>query len=182
MGLFDMFKRKPEPADPTRDLVLSKLKVGYFLDYELDSFEVTAHHRYDIGDDGEIEEWALDSGKQTYFLERFEDDDVVWSLARKIPIGAIDGDIRGHIHEHDDPPERIVYKDETYYLEDSDAGYFYENCKGSGDEFISWTYVDDSQKRFVTIEQWGENEFEAAAGDYVAEYQFTNILPGQGSS
>jgi hypothetical protein len=31
----------------------------------------------------------------------------------------------------------------------------------------------------LTIEQWGDIQFEAYVGQYVEEYQFINILPGK---
>ncbi|MFQ5585121.1 MAG: DUF4178 domain-containing protein [Calditrichia bacterium] len=43
-----------------------------------------------------------------------------------------------------------------------------------------WDFIDEEDENFLTIEQWGETEFEAAMGYYVEEYQFTNILPGTG--
>ena len=59
------------------------------------------------------------------------------------------------------------------------AGYFHKNGQGRGIQFIFWDFIDDTGDNFVTIEQWGESEFEASAGICVEEYQFTNILPGE---
>lgn len=182
MGLFDLFKKKPQELDLTKDLVLSKMDVGYFVDFELESYEVVAKHYYDLGDEGHLDEWVLNSGKTTYYLERYEDDEVSWSLSQKIPIGAIDSDVRAHIMQHDDPPNRLTYKGDTYYLDGSDAGYFYENGRKPAYEFITWTFVDEADERLLTVEQWDEDAFEAAAGRYVEEYQFTHILPGQKKS
>ena len=53
-----------------------------------------------------------------------------------------------------------------------------ESAAGSGEEFINWSYVDESEKQVLVIEQWGENEFAASAGEVVEPYQFSNILPG----
>ena len=36
---------------------------------------------------------------------------------------------------------------------------------------------NDPGKKYLGIEQWGENDFEASLGEPVEEYQFTNILP-----
>ncbi|MFV1977228.1 MAG: DUF4178 domain-containing protein [Candidatus Scalindua sp.] len=58
------------------------------------------------------------------------------------------------------------------------GGYF---CKGGGKErieFLYWDYYDLSEEKTLTIEQWGEDKFDASVGNYVEEYQFTNILPG----
>ncbi|MBT3880259.1 MAG: DUF4178 domain-containing protein [Candidatus Scalindua sp.] len=45
-------------------------------------------------------------------------------------------------------------------------------------EFLYWDYYDLSEEKTLTIEQWGEDKFDASVGNYVEEYQFTNILPG----
>ena len=44
-------------------------------------------------------------------------------------------------------------------------------------ELITWEYLDDSERKTLTIEQWGEDDFEASVGEIVEEYQFTDILP-----
>ncbi|MGR3294202.1 MAG: DUF4178 domain-containing protein [Candidatus Scalindua sp.] len=45
-------------------------------------------------------------------------------------------------------------------------------------EFLYWDYYDLSEEKTFTIEQWGEDKFDASVGNYVEEYQFTNILQG----
>jgi hypothetical protein len=185
MGLFDIFKDKKdgEDFDPLRDLELSKLKVGYYVDYDLKTWEVTAYNRYDYGEGYSGEEWELTSGREKWYLGREEDDEVVWTLCKKLPIGAIEGNIRQHIIENEDPPNQIVVKGKTYYLEESGSAYLHENGTGPGIGFIAWDFIDENDETFVSIEQWGEEEFEAAEGFYVEEYQFSNILPaGEGSA
>lgn len=181
MGLFDIFKKKKEDSgpDPLHDLVLEKMQAGYLVDYDMKTWEVTARHRYDF--DGDIVlEWELKSGSEVRYLERSFDDEVEWSFSQKIPIGALGGDVRRHIIDHEDPPAQIQYKAKTYYLDDDYAGYYYKDDAGSPQELIKWEFVDEDQQGFVTIEQWGETEFEASAGIGVEEYQFTSILPGGG--
>ena len=182
MGMFDFFKSQRERIDPLADLVVAKLRPGYIVDYDMESWEVTSYAVYDLGDGYEIEEWGLRSGTRTRYLERYEDDEVELCLSEKVPIGAIEGDIRGHIKEHDDPPAQIVYKGKTYFEDETDSGHYFKDGKPPGTPFISWTYIDEEDESFVAIEQWGENEFEAAAGIYVEEYQFSNILPGSTTS
>jgi hypothetical protein len=183
MGVLDWFsrRRKPgstaEPVDPLHDLSLSTLRVGYLVDYDLRTWEVAAHNRYDFGDGYGTEEWELRSSSETLFLEREEDDEVEWSVSRKIPIGAIDGDVRKHILEHDDPPSRIVFDGVLYHLDGSGAGRLQRGGAGEPEGFIYWDFIDRDDTRLVSIEQWGEMEFEAAAGQYVEEYEFSNILP-----
>ncbi len=181
MGLMDFLKKdKQEDAfDPLHDLTLSKLKVGYMVDYDLKTWQVTAYNRYDYGDGYYTEEWELTSGREKIYLEREEDDEVIWTVSKKLPIGAIGQEVIRHIIEHEDPPDQIVVKGKTYYLDESGPVYFLEGGKGPGVGFIEWVFIDEEDETFVTIEQWGEEEFEASEGYYVEEYQFSNILPGE---
>lgn len=182
MGLFDFLKKKePEKElDPLLDLVLSKLRTGFLVDYDLKTWEVTAYNRYDF--DGDItEEWELTAGREKCYLERSVDDDVEWTLGKKVPMGALGGHVRQHIVENDDPPDRVDFEDKTYFLDGSEAGHMSAGGGGSAQELIKWEFVDKDDEHFLTIEQWGEDEFEASAGNYVEEYQFSNILPGSAS-
>ncbi|MFQ5707511.1 MAG: DUF4178 domain-containing protein [bacterium] len=177
MGLKDLFKKKEEDFDPLKDLVLSKLRVGFYVDYDLKTWEVTAYNRYDYGEGYVTDEWELTSGREKWYLERAEDDDVEWTFSKKLPMGAIEGDIRQYIIEHDDAPNKIVCKGRNYFLDETGSGHLYEDGKGDGREFIYWDFIDEADEHFVVIEQWGETEFEAAEGYYVEEYQFSSILP-----
>jgi len=179
MGLRDFFKKNPkEEFDPLKDLTLSKLKVGYLVDYNLKTWQVTAYNRYDYGDGYYADEWELTSGREKIYLERYEDDEVEWTVSQKIPIGMIEGNVRQYIMEHEDPPDQIVCRGKKYYLDSSGSAFLYENGEGEGIGFIYWNFIDETDENFVTIEQWGETEFEAAMGYYVEEYEFINILPG----
>lgn len=180
MAILDFFKKKEnEPEfDPLRDLELARLKVGYFVDYDSQTYEVTGYNRYDFGDGYYIDEWELSAGKNKWYLERSENDEEEWTLSKKIPIGTIEGQVRQHIIDHGDPPEQIKCNGKTYYLEETGSGSMYENGKGQAYELIYWDFVDDDDEHLITIEQWGEAEFEALEGFYVERYQFTNILPG----
>ena len=53
MAWFGKKKKKEEELDPLQDLVLSKLKVGYLLDYDMKTWEVTEYNKYDW-DDGDF--------------------------------------------------------------------------------------------------------------------------------
>lgn len=177
MGLRDLFKKKEDDFDPLKDLELSKLRVGYYVDYDLKTWEVTDYNKYEFGEGYTTEEWELTAGREKWYLERSDNDEVEWTLSKKIPIGAIEGEIRQYIIEHDDPPEQVVCKGKKYYLDESGAGYLYEGGEEPAKEFVYWDFIDEEDEHFLTIEQYGETEFEAAEGYYVEEYQFVNILP-----
>ena len=179
MGLTDRLfgkKKVDEEPDPLADLVLEKLKVGYLVDYDLRTWQVTGYSRYTFsGKDDSVEEWELTAAGEQRYLEWA---DGGWSLSSKISIGAIDGDIRRHILDHDDPPARIVFKGTAYHLDASYAGRMFPDGKGSGEDVIRWEFLDEDETSFVGVEQWSETEFAAAAGFVVEDYQFDHILPG----
>ena len=179
MGLTDrLFGRKTadEGPDPLADLVLEKLKVGYLVDYDMQTWQVTGYSRYTFsGKDESVEEWELAAAGEQRFLERA---DGGWSLSRKISTGDIDGDVRQHILDHDDPPARIVFGGTEFHLDASFSGQMRPEGTGTPEDVIRWEYVDAAEKTFVGIEQWSETEFSAATGFVVEDYQFTHILPG----
>lgn len=176
MGLFDRLKKKKE--EPDIDITLSKLKVGYLVDYDLKTWEVTEYNKYDWGNHVYSYEWELKSGNEVLYLEREDDEDEVeWILVKKIPFRSIDPGLGKYIQEHEDPPEELKYNGAAFYLDDNGGGYF---CRGGGKEgaeFLYWDFIDESEDLILTIEQWSEDRFEAATGRYVEEYEFTNILP-----
>ena len=177
MGFKDLFKKnKPQP-DPLRELTLSNLKVGYFLDYDLMTWEVTAYNVYDFSEGDKAHEWQLKSSEETVYLELESDDEDYWSWNRSIPFGSLDSGLKEHIQQHGDPPDEIEFEGMTYYLKETAGGHFLKGGQGPGREFLRWSFADESGKKLLEIEQWGENDFEASAGEEVEEYQFTNTLP-----
>ena len=165
-----------DAPDPLADLVLDKLKVGYLVDYDLQTWQVTGYARYTFSEkDDSVEEWELTAAGEQRYLERA---DGAWSLSRKIAIGDIDGDIRRHILDHEDPPERIVFKGTEYHLDGAFSGRMFPDGKGTGNELFRWEFLNEAETGFVGLEQWGETEFAAATGVVVEEYQFEHILPG----
>lgn len=172
------FKKKEEASeaiDPL-DLTLSHLKPGFVLDYDLKTWQVTAHHYYDY-EGNRIDEWELTCGDDMAYLEREEDDDIAWVLTRKIRLSNIENNIRDHMRNNDDPPDELTYNGVTYYGESSAVGKYFKDSEGAGQEFVTWDYLDESEKLTLSIEQWGDDEYDASVGEIVEEYQFSNILP-----
>jgi hypothetical protein len=173
------FKKKDEGPefDPLKDLTLSGLKPGYVLDYDLKTWQVTAQHRYEYDGDP-TDEWELTCADDVVYLEREEDDGVTWTLTRKVGANAIEENLRSHMKDNDDPPETLTFQGTEYEADSSDVGQFFKDGEGEGQEFISWSYVDESEKKVLFVEQWGDNDYDVAAGEVVEEFQFSDILPG----
>ncbi|MBC2696446.1 MAG: DUF4178 domain-containing protein [Desulfobacteraceae bacterium] len=178
MKIRDFFKKtKKDELDPLSDLSLARLKKGYLVDYDLKTWEVSAYNYYDWSEGDISHEWQLKSGDDVVYLEMESDDEKEWSLSRKIAFGRLDSQIKKSINETGDPPEKIVFDGVTYYMEETGGGRFYKDGQGQGREVLQWSYQDDEGQSYFSIEQWGEEEFEASTGEPVKEYQFTNILP-----
>lgn len=177
MGFFDRFKKdKPDKPDLTK-AGLADLKKGWLVDYDLKTWEVTAKNRYDWGEDDKSYEWQLRNGDEVIYLELEYDDVEDWSVNRKISFPSLGGAVKQAIVSQGDPPEEIVYKGTTYYLEEMAGGRFMKDCQGFGQELLRWSYEDDEGDNYLGVEQWGEEEFEASIGVPAEEYQFQNILP-----
>ena len=172
------FKKKAEeePELDPLNLTLSDLKPGYILDYDLKTWKVTAQHTYDYDGD-RADEWELTCSDEVVTLEGEEDDGITWTLTRKISLSEIDGNLRAHLRENEDPPEQITCKGVEYKGESSSAGKFHKDGTGPGEDFIVWDYVDSTEKKVLAIEQWGDDDYEASVGEVVEEYEFSNILP-----
>ena len=170
-------KKKKDEFDPLKDAIIKNLKVGWVVDFDMKTWQVAAHHKYDWGGGSITDEWELQSGTEMIFLQYEPEDGGSFSISKRIPIGKIEGDIKAYLKEHDDGPSQIKYEGTPYYLDEDGGALFLENGDGPEQEFIFWEYIDDSEDKFISIEQWGDNEYEAHEGKVVQEYHFENILP-----
>ncbi len=170
--------------DPIADLVVEKLRVGYLVDYDMRTWQVTDHQLYRFNDGRTAEEWELTEGREKAYLEVSRGDDGhSWSLSKTIPIGSLGGGtpshgVREHVVEYEDPPHEIDWQEKRYFLEGSVGGSMTPFSGGIAKQFVVWEFVDEGDESFVSIQQWGEREVTAASGFYVEDYQFSNILPG----
>ena len=71
--LFGRRKSVDDAPDPIADLVLEKLKVGYLVDYDLQTWRVTGYSRYRFSGVDDVEEWELSANGEQRYLERAGD-------------------------------------------------------------------------------------------------------------
>ena len=174
-------KDEPEPEDLDVDLRLEKMKAGYLVDYDMKTWEVAACNTYDY-DGFKTQEWELKYNEEVLFLERsLEDGKVEWVLSRAVSLDQISGDIAAAVGRGEEPPEEVAFSGDTYWAAESSGGTFERGGSGQQRNFISWSYEAEGDK-LLFVSQWGENEFSAYAGQYVQEYQFSDILPGAGQA
>ena len=181
MGIFDFFKKKTEhqSPDPVSGLTLDNLKKGYYVDYDMKTWQVMSANRYDWGNGDLTYEWQIQSFDDILFLEREPDDEDYWCISRKIPFGRLDPSVIKAIKNTDDPPETITFEGSTYYLDETGGALFFKDDNTLGKEVFKWDYTDDTENMNLTIEQWSDTEYEVSLGQRVEEYQFTDILPSE---
>ncbi|UII26954.1 DUF4178 domain-containing protein [Fulvivirga maritima] len=180
MGLFDNFfkKKEKEPHYDSTDIRVQDLDVGFVFDYDLSTWEVNNIYEYDWGDNYFTREYKISNGEKSLFLSLEEDDELELSVSSKIKVRALGSEVVDKLMTEQKPPSEITYDGRTYYLEEESPGYFHDIGRSDDwEEFVSWDYEDDKGEYILTVEQWGEKEFEASAGKYIKEFEISNILP-----
>ena len=93
----------------------------------------------------------------------------------------------GTILEDEDPPETVHLAGRAFAAVEASTGVQRvaddeakeeeeEAAIDDGRDFVSWTYESDDG-HVVFVLRWGDRDFSAYEGEYVEEYQFTDILP-----
>ncbi len=177
---FGWFKKKKEEEgkplyDPTRVTVKDLVK-GAFLDYDLQTWEVKAVYEYDWGDNFFSDEFQLNTADDAIYLSVEEDGELFITVTKKIIIHDIEEDVVAYILKNEVPPMKITFEGETYYRKSENIGYYRNVENEDWVELVNWTYYDRSQEKILSVEQWGEEEFEASAGKVVNEFEFSSII------
>lgn len=201
--MFNPFKKKKEKKqelyyDPSNVRITTLVK-GSFLDYDFKTWEVKDAFEYDWGNGYKAKEFQLETGDELIFLYVDENQGLECSVSEKVNIYDIDenagntkklgfqtnsgrgsgeGDIIAYImnNANETPPMKVSYKGEQYFRSSEEIGYSRVMGEKDWDQLISWSYYDSEQKKTLTIERWGEEDFSAALGNVVEEYEFSNII------
>ncbi len=178
--VFGFFKKKKKNDYDPLHITVEDLKKGFVFEYDLDTWIVEEEYTYDWGDNYFTKEFKISSGRNSFYLSVERDDELELSISKKIKIGMIEEDIASEIELNENPPKTIVYKNKTYYKESESPGFFLdENGKNDWEELIAWTYYDEEEKEILSIEQWGDADFEASHGKIIQEFEISNIMPSE---
>lgn len=179
MGFFDRFSKKKQPHYDSTYITVKDLDVGFVFDYNLTTWEVKAIYEYDWGDNYFTREFKIDNGSDILFLSIEEDDELIISVSNKVKVHKLGDSLQQDIIARGKPANKITFEGREYSLVKEAPGYFHDITGNPNNwiEFISWDFEDDSEAYTITVEQWGEKEFEATAGKYVKEFEISNILP-----
>ncbi|MDA3867211.1 MAG: DUF4178 domain-containing protein [Salinivirgaceae bacterium] len=177
MGLFDLFKSKKSDYDVT-NMKITDLKKGFVFEYDLKTWVVDEAYKYDWGDEFFSHEFKIKSDTETMFLSVEEDDALEVSVSEKIQIRKLHEDLPELLAD-ENPPKSIDFEGNTYYLDEEAPGFFCNVTNGANNwvEFIAWDYIDEKEEKIITLEQWGEKEFDASIGKIIRPAEVSNIIP-----
>ncbi len=179
MGFFDsLFGGSSDSSssgdEPVDDPSLSELREGYMLDYEMRTWEVTKHAKYDY-DGWPADEWTLENGDDLLFLEYEYDDGDVFLLFESLDMTEIKvgGEPLRAFVRNADPPGTLTYEDTEYVLAEEGTGT--RTVDGRTNDLRYWDYEADDA--FLGLERYGQNDWSVYVGREVEPYEFDNILP-----
>lgn len=181
MSIFRKFFKKEEELhyDPS-DIKLTDMQKGFVFEYDLQNWVVKSVYNYDWGNNNFTKEYQVDNGKEVRYLSVEEDDELFLTFTQKIKIRTIDAELPEYILSKEKPPQHLIYETINFYLDSENPGYYNDPTKGKNvwEELIEWSYYDQEEKFALILEQWGEQDFEAAYGKIIKEFEISNILPG----
>jgi hypothetical protein len=178
MGLLDTLFGSSDDAstddEPVEDPSLDQLREGYMLDYEMRTWEVTQHAKYDY-DGWPADEWTLETGDDLLFLEYEYDDGDVFLLSAPAEITDVTagGEPFRAVLRDAEPPSTITYDGTEHVL--AEEGPATRTVGDRTNELRYWVYEADDG--FVALERYGESDWSVYVGREVEPYEFDNILP-----
>ena len=177
MGIFDFFKKNKKEEEPlSQDLSFKDLKKGDTIDYFLKSWRVEEVTEYDWGNNIFSREFKMNSGDEIIYVELDEEEDDTVAISKDIKMSKIQKGLKSYIIENDGPPKTIEFNGEKYTLSEENLGQCYEPGSSDFTELVNWTFTDEDEENFISLDRWDETDIEASAGEYAKIIEFSNII------
>ncbi|MGH1339863.1 MAG: DUF4178 domain-containing protein [Aureispira sp.] len=173
---FNLFgkKKQQEEEEIKIDRDVHDLEVGYILDYNLESWEVLASYTYRYK--GHMaKEYKIRSSGETRFLNVSDSNSLLLSISKEANMNNIDPSLRSSVLGQN-PLARINWQGVAYSLKESSKGQFTDDRLQDWASFSSWEYVDAANEKFIYVSRWEDGSVECFVGDYIKEFQISNIL------
>ena len=183
MAWFDFFKKKKQyDYDPTT-MQVTDLDVGFLLDYDLSHWMVKEVLTYDWGDQCFSKTYRIENEQKTLFLCVETEAGLELSIYEKLPKGVLDTDIVSYYQEHQKLPNMVVCKGQTFRLQETCPGHMQSRTqKGDAENWqpvMCNDYESSTTSKLLSIEQWGDLEFEISRGKTIKEFEISNIVPSE---
>ncbi len=181
MGFFNkLFSKKEEtPHYDSTNIRIQDLDLNFVFEYDLSTWKVEKMFEYDWGDNYFTQEYQIYNGEETLYLGVEDDDELEVTIGKKIKLRKLGATVVNHLMEQQTAPSSVVFQDEKFILLEEAPGYCNDVSKGEDnwEEFIAWDFENEAGTKVLTIEQWGEKEFEASIATYIKPFEISNILP-----
>lgn len=176
--MFQAFKKLfvSDKENHKTDYEITDLEVGFVFDYNLESWTVSASYEYDWGEEDFSREYKITNGKSTMFLHVDDGDKLEIILNTKCKLRDL-GQYYDQIITAKQEVNQLEFKGESYWMEERSPGYYNEIPSDEWTELISTTYYNELGDKVLTLEQWGEDEFELSSGILLKPFEISNILP-----
>ena len=173
------FKRNDTPDEfKLDDMKIYNLRIGDLFDYDLTTWEVVTIGQCDY--DGHVEcEWEVRGGSSRRTLVAVpEGGDWTYQWLQEFNLSELGlNNVQADLRSEKDPVENITIQGRDYVGYESGGGLYKKESEEK--PFLYWSY-EDSNDKVLNLIQWSDSEFSATMGKRVAEFQFSNILPGSG--
>lgn len=169
-------KTEEEKTNFVSEFTLKDIKKGFILDYFMQSWEVTEHYEYNWGNNFTSNEFTLDNGKEKIFLHIEDDDELKCMISRETSLPSLNPALKSNLKSTGKPIPEIAFKDTNYVLEKEFSAQFKKYNAMGWSSFSGWEFYDASEEKFISINDYGNNEYEAYYGHIVKEYEFSNFL------
>lgn len=176
MGIFDFFKKKKVNEKLSEDLTIRDLSKGDIVEYFMKSWRVEEVTEYDWGNNIFSREFKMDAGDEIIYVEIDEEEDETVSISRDIKISKIDKGLKQYIINNDNAPKEIEYNNEKYFFSEENLGQCYEPGSSDFSELVNYTFTDENEDKFISIDRWDETDIEASIGEYAKIIEFSNII------
>jgi len=176
MGIFDFFKKKKVNEKLSEDLTIRDLSKGDIVEYFMKSWRVEEVTEYDWGNNIFSREFKMDAGDEIIYVEIEEEEDETVSISRDIKISKIDKGLKQYIINNDNAPKEIEYNNEKYFFSEENLGQCYEPGSSDFSELVNYTFTDENEDKFISIDRWDETDIEASIGEYAKIIEFSNII------
>lgn len=174
----NLFKSKTSEVQDTQiDFEIEDLKKGYFLDYDLKTWQITDFSTY-IWDNGVKDfESTLFDGKDKLFLT-YETVDEASSLFWEKKIDDIWIGARSKVRANQDmTQEKFWFNDLLYHFASQGSA----KVKSTKETYtlINWLFESEDGKHLVSINKYDDGTIDAYLGLRIAAHQISNITPGK---
>ena len=175
-------KRAPRNIESNYDpsnITIENLKMGYILDYDIQTWEVTHEWQYDWENNTTEKEFKLMSNADPLFLTICKEArQLTVKIGKQINIFAIDEHIESEIINKGRPYNILKFENITYYRDAQFDGIsYFVSEPNSGTRVVAWDYYDGVRENHLRIIQKGRGDFKVTQNKMVSPYEFTDILP-----